>query len=215
MRKITDIYEEYKIMPQLQMHQLRVASVAQMICDNINLELDKNIIIKTALLHDMGNIIKFDLPLFPKFLEPEGLEYWESVKSDYIQTYGDNEHEATVKIIEELGVEQEVSRIAGENRFSNMCLHKEGQDIYLKIIHYADGRVGPNGVLSYNERMDDAGERYKDHRINIWQKEERLKLVECGKDIEKQIFFHLNIKPEDINDQSVAPIIENLKNFEI
>lgn len=216
MRKITDIYKEYKIMDILQMHQLRVAAVVNLICKNLNIEIGKDILIKTALLHDMGNVIKFDLAQTKEIFgfSDEEINKIGEIKNEYIQKYGGDEHEATVKIIKELGLDEEIVRIAGENSFSNMCLHKEGNDMYLKIMHYADGRVGPNGVLSYNQRMDDANERYKNHKLSV-DKEKRDRLVQCGRDIEKEIFSHSNIKPEDINDESVKNIIEELKNFEI
>jgi hypothetical protein len=214
MRKITDIYEEYKIMPNLQMHQLRVASVVSQLCDSLSLEVTKEILIITCLLHDMGNIIKSKLDYFPEFIQPEGLDYWQSVKNEFIQKYGDDEHEATVQIIKELGLPERIVNLAGENRFSYMCKHSEGEDLMQKLIHYADGRVGPHGILSYDERMNDANKRYKNHKLSV-EEEERDRLVECGRDIEKQIFSHSNIKPEDINDESVREIIEQLKNFEI
>ena len=212
MRKITDIYEEYKIMPNLQMHQLRVAAVAKQICESLDFGIDKDIVVRVCLLHDMGNIIKSKLDYFPQFTQPEGIEYWENVKEKFIEKHGSDEHEATVKIIQELGQNENIAYLAGENRFSFMCKHKDGKDFIQKLIHYADGRVGPYGVLSFDERMNDANKRYKS---SSFDEEERNRLVNCGKDIEKQIFAHSNIKPEDINDESVAGIIEELKNFEI
>ncbi len=86
------------------------------------------------------------------------------------------------------------------------------EDLMQKLVHYADGRVGPYGVLSFDERMNDANKRYKN---DSFDETERDRLVECGRDIEKQIFSHSNIKPEDINDESTRKIIEELKDFEI
>ena len=40
-----------------------------------------------------------------------------------------------------------------------------------------------------------------------------MKFVACGKDIEEQIFAKCKIKPENINDETVKPIIEKLKDF--
>ncbi len=216
MRKITDIYDEYKIMPHLQMHQFRVAAVAVKICDSLDIEIDKDIIVKTCLFHDMGNVIKFDLLQTKSVFGLSDMEVEDvrQVKNEFIQKYGENEHQATVEIIKELNLPERVSYLAGENSFSLMCKHKDGEDFMQKLIHYSDGRVGPHGILSYDERMNDAGERYKNHKLSIWQ-EEKLKLVECGRDIEKYIFSHSNIKPEDINDESVKDLIEELKNFEI
>ena len=201
-------------MPNLQMHQLRVAGVVSQLCDSLNLEVTKETLIITCLLHDMGNIIKSRLDYFPEFIKPEGLGYWQNVKDEFIQKYGEDEHEATVQIIKELGLPERVVNLAGENRFSYMCKHSEAEDLMQKLIHYADGRVGPHGILSYDERMNDANKRYKNHKLSV-EEEERDRLVNCGREIEKYIFSHSTIKPEDINDESIAPMIEELKNFEI
>jgi hypothetical protein len=214
MRKITDIYNEYKIMPNLQMHQLRVAAVAGQICDSLDIALDKNVLITACLLHDMGNIIKSNLSYFPEFLEPRGLEYWQGVKDEYIEKYGNNEHEATIKIIQELGLSDQITELAGQNQFSYMCQHRDSDNFMLKLIHYADARVGPHGVSSYDERMDEARKRYKNHKNSV-EEQERQKLVVCGKEIEDQIFSHSIIKPEDITDESIAERLELLKSFSL
>src|SRR3954452_25294278 len=97
MKKVSEIYSEYKIMPALQQHQLRVAAVAAMICDSLP-GTDKETVVIACLFHDMGNIIKSDLSYFPEFVQPEGLEYWEKVKQEYIQKYGSDENAATKEI---------------------------------------------------------------------------------------------------------------------
>lgn len=216
MKKITDIYEQYKIMPNLEMHQLRVAAVARQICDSLDLKVDKDVITKAALLHDMGNVIKFDLKQTQAIFGYSDTETEKArvVQSEFIEKYGSNEHEATAKIIKELGFSEDIAELANQNRFSFLCDHVGIEDIRVKIIHYSDMRVGPHGVISYDERMDEAGKRYKNHPQSI-EEQERQKLIQCGRDIEKQIFSHSNIKPEDINDQSVKNDIEKLKNFEI
>ncbi len=60
MKNIIQIYSQYKIMPTLQQHQLRVAGVAKQICDSISEPIDKEVVVDVCLVHDMGNIIKFD-----------------------------------------------------------------------------------------------------------------------------------------------------------
>src|SRR3989344_2472976 len=101
--KITEIYEKYKIPPNLQLHQLRVAGVASIICDNFDKPLDKGSIITTCLLHDMGNILKFNFDIFPEeFYGKQGRAYWEKVKQEFKEKYGEDEHKATHAIAEEL-----------------------------------------------------------------------------------------------------------------
>ncbi len=217
MRNILEIYEQYKIMPNLAMHQLRVASVIYLICKNSTLKIDENIAIQSGLLHDMGNIVKFDLNYYPELNEPLGLEYWQKVQEEFKEKYGNDEHEVTQKILEELGINKRVIEIDSNMIFGNLCIDKDSNDWELKLLHYADMRVGPFGVLSYEDRMEDARKRY----INVpedemtREKNRREILLACGKDIEIQIFEHCKIKPEDINDESIASIIEELKGFMI
>ena len=84
-RTLNDIYKEYKIMPSLAMHQMRVAAVAKFISNSLLKPFDANNVIEAALFHDMGNVIKADLSLFPEFLEPKGYEYWKNVKREFIE----------------------------------------------------------------------------------------------------------------------------------
>jgi 5'-deoxynucleotidase YfbR-like HD superfamily hydrolase len=213
MPTVSEIYEEYKIMPSLRMHMLRVAAVASMICDNFSEPLAKETIIPACLFHDMGNILKSDLKKFPQFVEPEGEEYWQSVKNEYLKKYGEDEVEASAQIMRKIGLSPRTVEIAEQNQFSRLCEHMEGGDMEVKIVHYADGRVNPHGVVDYMERMEEARVRYFEQNKG-WE-EERQKLVACGAEIEKQIFAKCKIKPEDITDEAVAPIIEELKSFVI
>jgi len=59
--KISEIYEKYQIMPQLQLHMFRVAGVASLITENLEKKIDTNSVIFTALLHDLGNMAKIKL----------------------------------------------------------------------------------------------------------------------------------------------------------
>ncbi len=212
MKKITDIYHEYKIMPNLQLHQLRVAAVASQICDMLTIKVDTQKIVTTCLLHDMGNIIKADFSHFPDFLEPEGVEYWQEVKDEFIRTYGHKEDLATLAIMKKLGVSQDLQDYTHRLDFAHVCKTKEGDDLNLKIIKYSDLRVGPRGVLSYEDRMNDVKKRYSD-RAHLYQ--DREELIRCGKDLEAQVFSYSNSIPEDIHDTSIALIMEDLKNFKI
>lgn len=210
---ITDLYKKYKILKSLQEHMLRVAAVASMICDNFIEEMNKEEVITACLLHDIANIIKFDMTIFPKFFEPEGVEYWQNVKNEYIEKYGKDEHVATVQIAKEIGVSELAASFVAGVEFSLMFNHRDGYDFGNKIVVYADNRVSPHGVVPYLDRMEDARSRYK--HLNTGQEEEHANLVACGGEIEAQIFAKCKIKPEDITDESVAHIIEELRGFVI
>ncbi len=212
MRKITDIYAEYKIMPPLQMHMLRVGAVAKLICDNFPEPLPAHDIVSAALLHDMGNIIKFKLDVFPQFLEPLGLAYWENVKEEYVQKYGEDEHEATKQIAEELQVSDEVKHFIHAVSFLGAPLAAASNNFGEKIVEYGDSRVTPFGVHTLEERLQDLRERYA---YRGGDTPERLAYEKAVRDMETQIFAKCRIQPEHITDLVVAPIIEELKNFVI
>ncbi len=212
MRKITDIYKEYKIMPNLALHQLRVAAVARQICDSLDINVDKESVIVACLLHDMGNIIKSKLDYFPEFVEPKGLPYWKNVQDEYINKYGRDEDEATVKIAKEIGLSDE--KVLFIHEIVAHLIKDDPKtvnaDIASLICKYSDMRVGPKNIMPLRQRLEEWQKR--DSRISIEYMEMTFSIFNK---VENKIFAHSNIKPEDINDESVKDIIEELKNFEI
>lgn len=212
--KITDIYENYRIMPNLQEHQLRVAGVAKLICDNFAQDLDTNSIITACLLHDMGNIIKASFDTFPQFLEPQGLAYWQQVKDDFIKKYGSDETQATYLIIDELDTQKNIRDLIHAFGFPNAEDRYRDTDYAKKICGFSDMLVAPTGVTTFEQRMADAKKRYVYDRQK-WTEENFDRLKAFWEKVEQQIFEKCSIKPEDINNETVKPLIEKLKDFEI
>ena len=153
-------------MPQLAMHQLRVAAVAQQICAHIKESVNADLVIAACLLHDMGNILKFDLSQFPEFLQPEGAEYWQKVKDDYAQKYQTtDDHAATLAIVQEIGAPKRVGELVGIVGFVYGSANAETSDYDRKICAYADMRVGPHGILSLEERLMESAKRYSNQNF--------------------------------------------------
>jgi hypothetical protein len=212
--EILEVYKKYKVMPQLQLHQLRVAAVAEQICDNLTVPVDSVSVIKACFLHDMANIIKFDLSVFPKFLEPEGLEYWQSVKDEYIVKYrSQDEHDATIAIAQELGVSPKVQELVSIVGFKQASDNAAASDINRKICAYADMRVGPHGIITLEDRLIDGAKRYKGKTFDTGARSDEL--ADSLRQIENQIFDVSKIQPSDITDESTAPLVEQLKIYEI
>lgn len=222
--KIHDIYTNYRIMPSLQMHQYRVASVGETLCEAYDIREDRFNIIVACLLHDMGNIIKFKLELFPDFLEPEGFDYWQKVKKEYHQKYGDDEHEATIQIANQLfndklrivnkDVRKErVVELIEAIGFSNAQYNYECDDIGRKIAAYADMRVEPFGVTTLAHRLEDGHKRFKLHKPHVSSEVFFNEMAEFLKKIEQQLFEPVDIKPSDITEESVKKYIPTLKVF--
>jgi hypothetical protein len=216
MKTVQEVYEHYHIMPSLQMHQLRVGAVAKTICDNLMREVDTRVVILACLFHDMGNIIKSDLTTFPDFVEPEGVAHWEMLKDDFVARYGRNEHAATAAIAGEIGLPKTVMGIIADISFSKLEKTRDSNSYELKIAEYSDLRVGPHGVLSLDARVTEAAGRYVGKHPDMPRSAEEFeRLVAAIHTVEQQIFSEADITPEDITEQSVQPLVPELREYTV
>lgn len=214
--KVLDAYTRYKILPFLQLHQLRVAAVAKSVVDHFDGALDERSVTIACLFHDMGNIIKVDFDRFPDSFEPEGVAYWQKVQEDFLRRFGPDEHHATIAIGHELHLPlQAITYIDGVG-FSKMERTRDSHSYEQKIVEYADLRVAPLGIVSMHARHEETRIRYEARRTDIPRDDAKYReLVSASEEIERQIFSRCSIKPEDISDDSVRPIIEDLRGFQV
>ena len=207
---IIEIYKKYHLPENLQMHMLRVAACSNLIIDNWQgQKLDKESIIRVCLLHDMGNMVKI-----PEDFSND--EEFIRIRKKYFEKYGTNDHEINLEIGKKEGLtEKEIIILDGKrSRKNEETLKSDSYEI--KICAYCDQRVVPDGVVGIRERLEDAKVRYKNKPLSVWSNEEKANhLIECSLGIEKQIMEHCKLNPEDINDESIKPYIEQLKRYEI
>lgn len=203
-------------MPQLAEHQLKVAGVAELICKNLGRTVDRKEVVVACLLHDMGNIIKFDLKftseLLPgRFTEAE-LQAWQRVKDDYIEKYGSDEHRASLLIAGELGASERILELIDCISFQNGQSNAASQDFEKKICAYSDMRVGPRGVIDLEQRFMDLRHRYEHkHWLMGGDKIARLEFENGLRQIEKQIFYEAKILPQEITEATVGTMVKILK----
>ena len=219
---ILEIYKKYKNTPQQEEHQLRAAAAADFICEHITLspalsQRERGNVVAACLLHDIGNIVKFDLDrtkdIFPELVaKPEDRIYWQNVKQEFIGKYGPGSHNVTMKIIAELGVNERIKELADCVGFEQAEANAVSADFGKKICAYSDMRVMPNGVASLEERMADLRIRYNNHPEGV---DKRDKFESSLRKIQAQIFEYCNIEPQDISEQAIVGKKEILKNFEI
>lgn len=211
--KISDIYQHYQILPDLAQHMLRVAAVAAVVCDHFQQPVDKTSIVAACLLHDMGNIIKFDLTEFPEFLEPQGLSYWEDVQADFKERFGNNELVATELIAEEIGVIERVKELIQAISFLKIEDNYQSDDYGKKIADYADTRVSPFGVVSLEQRLQDLEQRYGQKLDSLKEQQQRQLFFQLARKIEDQIFAQCDLSPAEVTNQAISATIITLKNF--
>jgi hypothetical protein len=214
---IVEIYQQYQIMPQLQLHQLRVAAVAQMLARAIDKNLNQEAIIKACLLHDMGNIIKFDLRAMalPHFLEPAGQEYWLKVQTEFLNKYGNDEHEATIQIARELNVSKYVIELIDSIGFNMLAKNYVAKDLAKMICEYADNRVAPLGIVSLEQRLHDLEKRYAHKFPAPAETKFRQQAQEIARLSEQYLFSLTHIKPSEITDEALDDTISKLRDFSI
>jgi len=203
-------------MDGLVLHQLRTAALAKYICEHVEKELDMESIVAACLFHDMGNIIKSRLDVFPEFLEPQGIEYWQAVKDEFISKYGESAHNASVAIAREIGLSEKAVTIIDNISFSKLRETAEGDSLEQKIAEYSDSRVGPYGVVALEERFADAAKRYVGRYSSIEESRKRYEEhLEYVKDIERQITEISSISPDAVTEETIQPTLEELKHFQV
>ncbi len=216
MRRLNDIYRDYKIPAGLQLHQIRVASVALYVAEYFGNTVDREKIILAGLFHDMGNIIKSEISLMPDLFEPEGVEYWEKVKSDFVEKYSNDEHVARDAIARDVGLSREIITLMGSGGFSNLESIVDRGSEELKIFQYGDSRVAPHGIMSVAERFREARERasLRTQRIRPLTHDDRFEFL-LGKavELELQLVSYAHFDPLQITDENLESLQRELSEY--
>jgi len=202
--KISEIYKKFGVSPNLQEHMERAFGVVSLIekhwkgQEKVDWDLTK----KMALLHDLGNIVKFDFEKHPEFLGSEraNIEYWKKIQAEMVGKYGSDDNEATKIMLMEIGIDQNVVDMIFTKRFTHSVETEKSSSWLLKILYYADLRALPLGIGTLEERLDDIRERY--NPIYTCRPDFENLLEACRK-IEKEIHDNLDFSVNDINNESV------------
>lgn len=203
-----DIYKLFDIPPNLQDHLIAVAKISNLIAIHWQ---DKNIhisdLIKISLLHDLGNIVKFNFEKFPI----DNIDYWKQKQKEIIEKYGDNDHDVTKKMLEEINIDIKLIQIILNKSFDNSINISKSSDWMSKILLYADLRVLPNGVGTLQQRLDDVKNRMDKYK----NRPDLLDLFSACFEIEKQIQSKINLNVDTINQELINNDHFDYLNFEI
>jgi uncharacterized protein YkvS len=204
---ITQIYQQYSIPLNLQKHMLRVAAVGNIICDNFKKNLNKNLIVKTLLLHDMGNIIKFDFSrsdLLEK-IDQNRIEDLKKNQQEFLQKYGKDPDKATLKIIKEITNDKNVVELCQTSHGESLDEFLVDENWPRKIAFYCDMKAGPFGIVNISERFNDLANRNPSHKNLIQKQFEQCKAL--GLQLQKMSQINL----QNIDNKMVGEVIEKLK----
>lgn len=220
MRTASELYETYRTPSIVRAHQLRVAAVGVILSRGAGA--DERLVTSVGLFHDMGNILKMDLRpegvLLP-LIAPDSREALVQVKEEFRATYGDDEHAAAMAIAREIGLTETMIGMIDNMRFSRTeAVLREGS-LEMRIVKYADLRVAPTGIVSMEERLREARERYRGKRFDTEDPDNPpLKLVEAEemcRELERLVCAKAGIDPASITEEAAVPVIEKLRAFQI
>ena len=154
-----------------------------------------------------------DLDKHPEFLDKEqvNIDYWKKVQKQIIQKYGTDDHEATKKMLAEIGANEEIAEIVLNKSFDKSLGVKSSSNWALKILYYADFRTLPAGIGTLEERIADVKARMPKYT----SRSDFEDLVAAGREIEKQLQQNLNVPVSEINDGSVKIDTESFLDLEI
>lgn len=211
---ILSLYKNYPITRLLQEHQLRAAAVGKFICDNWKSTITTDTVVTALLLHDMGNIIKYNLanPTFLSDDEKAHIDYWKQQQQEYTKKYGD-EHRATSEIAKELMVSDDVYTVISNTGSSKLPETLVSNNWELKIVSYADLRCAPHSVVSLNDRFDDIIKRYQKSNHALANAEDVEKRRTNCVALEKQIQEMTTIDLDTITEEVIQENIQLLSGY--
>lgn len=206
---ITEIYKKYELPEHLQMHMLRVAACCMLILDNWNssIEVDKDSLIRIALLHDMGNMAKMseDQITNPRFA---------TIRQEYINQYGKDDHKINIIIGRQEGLTDRELTILDRKQLKRNKEIRNSDNYLLKICAYCDQRVSPIGVESLKGRLKELQERHKNKPNGSMHDPKIAKeLTQYALEIEEQVMSQCTLSTDSINNETIVPYIEELKKY--
>ncbi len=206
-RDIGQIYDRFEILPDLRMHMERVTAVGELIIDNLpeGIELyGREDVVAALLLHDLGNIVKFDFSdssMWQGYTEKE-MRRWLGVRERVAAHYNStDDHLVTQQMAAELGASGRVLFLVSGMLLENMNRVIHSEDLALKICAYSDQRVAPRGVVTLAERFRDLRRRYAHRPGRLTLNDGSYALVE---ELERQVLGAASMAPGDISDGSLT-----------
>ena len=164
MSTIQQAYTSYGLPRMLQEHMLLVAGITKILWEawrDDDYTLDTSSMTTAALIHDMGNMVKFDFGRFSDQIEtPPWLTFYKEKKQWYIQKYGTNSEVANQRIAKDLDVTAEVQKLIDNRWRENFDAESTPTPWEQILVCYADSRVAPSGVVSLEQRAKDLLQRY-------------------------------------------------------
>jgi hypothetical protein len=206
---ISEMYQQLNLPPNLQEHMLRVGAVVQIMVERWKgPAIDNEAVILAGLNHDLANIIKFDFSK-PAMMGEEAarVEYWRSVQREVIEVYGEDIHKATMAMAQKAGLSKGTLKIIERLEWDLTKEVLDDQDWPVAMGIYADMRVGPFGILTVQERIDNLHSR-RLMKNYAWMKR-------MARRLEEELQQRVTMPLDTINDAAVTARFGQLRKLQI
>jgi hypothetical protein len=206
---VAQVYAQYKVLPNLQQHMLRVAAFCEVLSKSwTGITIDTQAMIHTCLFHDIAKPITFDMSKQAQYVKSAAeLEEIRQIHQNLIAKYGSNEHVAAIRVFQEIGLGVEAERLIDNLEWDYIPRLLQENDVASLIVIYSDMRIGPRGVLSIAERMENLRAR-----AGVAHYEEQLV---AGLELEKLMNENSNGRAQNITDQELESPIKRLLNLDV
>lgn len=139
---------------------LEVAAVAEFLANQFKGQtVNQPLVVETALLHDLGNIVKFKDFISPEMKLDE--KHWRQIQQEFTQKYGPDAHQTTISIIKELRPKNATQIIATLEQSDHRYIASYGYlSLESRLLDYSDMCVAPAGIVGFAPRIIDLIKRY-------------------------------------------------------
>lgn len=215
--RIQEIYDHFYVPYGVQRHMIMVASVAKTIIDSrCWSNIDWRIVLKWALLHNIGQIAKMDFYWPHHHFYKDNMEYWSKKKVEMMNQYWSKIEDMTHSMLSELWIDNSILSLienVGIKTYLNNNNAQTNLSIERSIIRYSDMRVCPTGIVSLEERLLDWQKRYSHEKRS--KEENFATIIKNAKSEEELLFSWSVIQPENITDESTKLIQDFLRTYDM
>jgi uncharacterized protein len=188
-----NLLEEHKVDGVLLRHIMQVNKIAVFIANKFKkqgIEINVDLIDRASLLHDILKTI--DLSKDDEKIKKDPIFF-----KDLREKFKELKHEKAASVLlKEKGYE-EVGKLI---EFHGFIGFKELDTWEKRILNYADSRVKWDQIVMLKERFEDLAQRYGPHNVEGYDKKANKEHHDILFKIEKEIFSHLDFKPEDLKE---------------
>jgi len=171
---ILNFYQKLATVPaNLIRHHLEVGAVTWLILHHWQgPKIDQELTLRTALLHDVGNLVKYTFPLehqiYHEIIDDEA--YWYRKQCQLISKYGRDADLTTRNLLKKFGFLSE-ARLLAEVHLAKYTNKLKNVSDEAKIVFLADGSVSPVGIVGVEARIEDVKKRYTgNEKMHLWVK---------------------------------------------